>query len=199
MHERPRRESAREATAEGTGRSLHEQYAPSPEQVARANLLKRLARQLEAAGVQYAVTGGYGLDGLYGRLTRDHDDIDITTSEEDLPRVRKIVRAAGFEIDIVKIRGNVEVYIHPPTETKLELATLDRLKEYTDIPMDELLPGAANARLDGVPYKTPTLPGHAELTRIQMRRAQEGQWGPYAHHEWKDWIVGEIQKMSRAD
>lgn len=198
MHEGPRHHKEQRRRNESANSERLDDYLPQPEQVARANLLKRLARQLEASGAQYAVTGGYGLDGLYGRLTRDHDDIDITTTEEDLPRVQKIVRAAGFDIDIVKIRGNVEVYIHPPTDTKLELATTDKLKEYTDISPEQIIPGMANASLDGVAFRTPTVAGHEEITRIQTRRAEEGQWGPYAHTEWKERIMAAIKKVRDA-
>ncbi len=168
-------------------------YNASKEQIARLHLLTRLVRNLESSGARYAVAGGYGLDGLYGALTRDHDDIDLVTTEEYLPAIQKVVRAAGFELDIVKLRGNVEVYIHAATKTKLELATLDGIKEYTDIDVAHLLPESPNAALDNTAFRTPSIVGHDELSNIQNKRAVEGDWGPYKHSEWKSRIMAELK------
>lgn len=160
-------------------------YRPSPEQQAQANVLKRFILQLEKANVRYAVMGGYGLDGLYGRLTRDHNDIDILSIPEDAEQIRKVIQAAGFRLDIVKIRGGVEVYFHERTHTKLEFGVTNKISEYTDMSDDEFLPFAPNAALDSVSFRTATLRGHEEMAKIQMQRAQEGEWGPYAHAAWK--------------
>lgn|SRR3989338_4391484 len=177
----------------GRGSSYME-YRPSPEQIERLNLLMRLVTRLEGSGVRYSIPGGYGLDGLYGRLTRDHEDIDMLVTREEAEAVRKMLRAASFELDIVKIRGDVEVFRHRGTETKLELAFVDRLDAYSEMSHDEFLPLASNAVLQKTHFRTPTIVGHGELARIQMHRAQEGQWGPYAHSDWKHWILGELKR-----
>jgi len=170
-------------------------YIPSPEQQERANLLKRLATSLERAGATYSITGGYGLDGLYGKLTRDHDDIDILSTSEDAERVRKVIRAAGFRIEIIKIRGDVEVYMHDRTNTKLEFGTNTRFQEYSEMDVSEFLPASANASIDGVPFRTPTVAGQEEIQRVQSQRAQEGQWGRYPHEQWLADIMDAIKKV----
>lgn len=179
--------------AASSGSSL-DAYKPSPEQRERANVLKRLVTNLERAGAAYSITGGYGLDGLYGALTRDHDDIDILTTLEDTEKARKIIRASGFHIDIIKMRGNVEVYEHERTRTKLELSPITKLTDYSDTDTAEFLPSTPNASLDAVAFRAPTLKGQEEIARIQVIRAQEGGWGPYAHIEWKSRIVSAIKK-----
>ncbi|HLI32016.1 MAG TPA: hypothetical protein VKU89_04655 [Solirubrobacteraceae bacterium] len=42
-----------------------------------ASLVREVAQQLEAAGVEYWISGGWGLDALLGEQSRTHDDLDL--------------------------------------------------------------------------------------------------------------------------
>lgn len=47
-------------------------YIPSPTQVQQVQARIALLKQCDAADIIVSIFGGYGLDALYGRLTRDH-------------------------------------------------------------------------------------------------------------------------------
>src|SRR5262245_13638715 len=52
--------------------------------------------QLEAASVKNWVDGGWGVDALLGRQTRQHDDLDLVVSRGDESRALKALEALGF-------------------------------------------------------------------------------------------------------
>jgi lincosamide nucleotidyltransferase A/C/D/E len=78
---------------------------------------------LDAAGVRAWVDGGWGVDALVGRQTRDHDDVDLAVDRQDggFDRAVAALEALGFEptIDDLPIRlvvdagGGRSVDLHP--------------------------------------------------------------------------------------
>jgi lincosamide nucleotidyltransferase A/C/D/E len=56
---------------------------------------------LDESGVRCWVMGGWGVDALLGRVTREHKDLDLLVLLEDLPRYVEVVRQHGFERDLV--------------------------------------------------------------------------------------------------
>jgi lincosamide nucleotidyltransferase A/C/D/E len=59
----------------------------------------RVLDALDASGVEYWLSGGWGVDALAGRQTRPHDDLDIVIDdfERDEPKARKALIDLGFE------------------------------------------------------------------------------------------------------
>lgn len=51
---------------------------------------------LEDAGVRVWIDGGWGVDALLGRQTRDHVDVDLALDRERLPRAREALEGLGF-------------------------------------------------------------------------------------------------------
>ncbi len=51
---------------------------------------------LDRHGVRCWVMGGWGIDALLGRVTREHKDLDLLVLVTDLPRYDEIVRRHGF-------------------------------------------------------------------------------------------------------
>ena len=54
-----------------------------------------LAR-LEARGVDAWLEGGWGIDALLGRETREHDDLDVIVPLDQLPTLESALRELGF-------------------------------------------------------------------------------------------------------
>lgn len=52
---------------------------------------------LAGSGFEYWIGGGWGVDALVGRQTRDHDDLDISIPSPTLRAVLDLVAAMGFE------------------------------------------------------------------------------------------------------
>ncbi len=52
--------------------------------------------QLEAVGVQTCIDGGWGVDALLRRQTRQHDDLDLVVRRADESRALAALAALGF-------------------------------------------------------------------------------------------------------
>ncbi|NUT38935.1 MAG: amino acid transporter [Thermoactinospora sp.] len=90
-----------------------------------AEVLRVLAL-LRAAGCQVWVGGGWGVDALLGRVTRDHGDLDLMHRSEQEPAVMETLGGIGYRevFDIVPgrparfvMRGEAghEIDLHPLT------------------------------------------------------------------------------------
>lgn len=55
--------------------------------------------RLEAAGIDVWVQGGWGVDALVGRQTREHDDLDVALDVDYLPDAAAALAPLGFEHD----------------------------------------------------------------------------------------------------
>ncbi|MES2465523.1 MAG: amino acid transporter [Armatimonadota bacterium] len=66
---------------------------------------------LATARVQAWLDGGWGVDALLGRITREHNDLDLILGLDDLPRAVEVLVRTGFEIEEEEI-GRV-VLGHP--------------------------------------------------------------------------------------
>lgn len=145
------------------------EYQPSFEQKERLGLLKRIIVSLERNHIRYSILGGYGLDGLVGKLTRDHKDIDMIVDPEDMEKVRVLLSEIEFKRKENKKSG-IEVYLHEGTKTELELADLKFVKNLFQGDMQRLIPPETNASLDGLSFRTATLGGQEAIIRIQQER-----------------------------
>ncbi len=58
---------------------------------------RALYELLDQNGVRCWVMGGWGVDALLGRVTREHKDLDLLVLVSDLPRYAEIVQSHGFD------------------------------------------------------------------------------------------------------
>ena len=58
--------------------------------------LALVVESLDAAGLDYCLFGGWAVDFHAGRVTRDHDDIDVTVWLDDLPEISALLEAKGW-------------------------------------------------------------------------------------------------------
>ena len=56
----------------------------------------RLCRCLDAHGLPFWVDGGWGVDALIGRQTRDHSDLDLAVEFAAFPAFERALLAQGF-------------------------------------------------------------------------------------------------------
>lgn len=76
---------------------------------------------MTTAGIDFWITGGWGIDALVGRATRVHDDLDVSVDSGSLERVLDLADDLGFEVvtDWLPVRVAVrdqagrEIDIHP--------------------------------------------------------------------------------------
>lgn len=55
-----------------------------------------IVRLLAENGIEIWLDGGWAVDALVGRQTRDHDDLDIVVRESDLPHLLEVLETKGF-------------------------------------------------------------------------------------------------------
>jgi lincosamide nucleotidyltransferase A/C/D/E len=56
-----------------------------------------LHRLLADHGIEVWLDGGWGVDALVGEQTRPHVDLDIAVKHEDVPKLRELLGARGYE------------------------------------------------------------------------------------------------------
>lgn len=77
--------------------------------------------ELESADIGFWIGGGWGIDALVGRQTRDHEDLDLLIAAPDLERALALLSRHGFEVvtDWLPVRVAVgddagrEIDLHP--------------------------------------------------------------------------------------
>ena len=60
------------------------------------DILDRLA----AAGVSVSVAGGWAIEALLGRVTRDHGDLDLAVDATDVDRAIEALAVSGLRIEV---------------------------------------------------------------------------------------------------
>ena len=62
-----------------------------------AETVLELLQGFTALGVTVWLDGGWGVDALLGRVTREHKDLDLLVLISDLPRYAEVVKQQGFK------------------------------------------------------------------------------------------------------
>ena len=57
----------------------------------------RLLQLFKNNTIEVHVDGGWGVDALLGKQTRQHSDLDIALSHKDVPRLRELLTAEGYQ------------------------------------------------------------------------------------------------------
>jgi lincosamide nucleotidyltransferase A/C/D/E len=56
--------------------------------------------RLEAAGIGASVAGGWAIDALLGRVTREHGDLDLAIDADGIDHAIKALVAAGLSVEV---------------------------------------------------------------------------------------------------
>jgi lincosamide nucleotidyltransferase A/C/D/E len=64
----------------------------------QADQVRDLLDRLAAAGVVAWVDGGWGVDALIGRQTREHDDLDLVVDAHAVNQVRTMLLSDGYRV-----------------------------------------------------------------------------------------------------
>jgi lincosamide nucleotidyltransferase A/C/D/E len=58
----------------------------------------KVVELLERHGIDVWIDGGWGVDALFGRQTREHDDLDLVAELRDSERIIEFLRGLGYEL-----------------------------------------------------------------------------------------------------
>lgn len=156
-------------------------YTISSEEQKRVGVLQLLVKLCAEKGIEYTVVGGYGLDGLYGHLTRDHHDIDILVG--DSTAFAALLLELGFteiEHDDFKSVWKREGM---PDDFKIEFASISAIEQVVGPELiKHVVPEVNNAQIMSTSFKAPTLEGEAIFSQVVGERAKNLDWDKY-HHE----------------
>lgn len=172
-------------------------YLPSQEQLQQIQALLDILKQCDEQGIKISVAGGYGLDGFYGSLTRDHHDADLLVRDAQEADLISLLESNGYVRNKVTDQ-DVVGFSKPESEHfKIEFASTAKLTQLTDLDSSHFLPDEPNATLLGQPFTVPDLPAQREIIRIQEVRAKANNWTPYPSEKIanRDAIFREIGKM----
>ena len=175
-----------------------ENYIPDKEQLRRVGSLLDIARQCEDIGIIVTVLGGYGLDGIYGKLTRSHDDIDMLVTDSQINGVKTVLEILGYQRDLNEVGKYVYKNVIMDPSFKVEFVGLSTLEKFTKKDMNYFIPSEANASLDGQPFRAMTLQGQKDIIEIQNIRAKQEKWNDYpiAKRQNQSSLISELERKN---
>jgi hypothetical protein len=166
-------------------------YYPSANQRRQAQMLIELLQECDEQGIMISVFGGYGLDALYGQLTRDHGDFDLFAAPEAHPHLFGVLAAQGYRhVPEWREEGFKEVFIHPTVDApfKVDIAPLNRtilarIAQQIGMELDIRMyfPEQPNGQLLGYSMRVPTLAGVESIDYAQTRRHTARGSAEYAY------------------
>ena len=173
-------------------------YKPSRQQKLQLQLLINLLKKANKKGVVVFVDGGYGLDALYGKLTRDHRDFDLFIHNYDKEKFTAILNKNGF-YPTGKLIGKVskEEFINTEfsRDFTIELGIFEEgLKFAQGLDLSKLIPSSPIGSLLNFKILTPTLEGFRKLIYINNQLAIKNEFPEYPHKDWMETILSSLSK-----
>lgn len=170
-------------------------YKPSSIQEQRLNRLLDILTIFRNNNINAIVSGGYGLDGLYGRLTRDHDDIDLFIQSDQIEKASEILASEGYTQETQD--GRI-IFIHPDDDLKIEITSTDVREKYSEAPEETFFPEQPNASINGIDFKAVPLAGAKIIGLIHDEQEKKYGWQGYPEdkRKHKDLLIQKIEEKN---
>ncbi|MBV7334865.1 nucleotidyltransferase family protein [Chloroflexi bacterium TSY] len=175
-----------------------ENYIPSQRQQELVDTLIALLQECDRVGLFVSVFGGYGLDALYGKLTRDHGDFDLIVETQMEDQFVEILERHGYVYsEELSEPGRKACYLSENLGGfKLEYVTLDENKLMffqqqfgIELEMAQIFPFEPNGQLLGFDMRVPTIEIVQIVGRIQAQTGAARGWGEFQHQEHQEALV----------
>lgn len=167
---------------------------------AQLSLLGSLARYFDKADLLYWVMGGFALDGVLGKITRPHDDIDFLIDYSDRDRFAEVVTTKSVYDFLVIIEWGKYKFVayDPVRQLRVDFAYFHRKDgqivfslEGRDFPFPAtVLPPDKRGIIDGVSFNVvdPTL---TYATKIQeSAREKDKEAEKISHYVNRELLAG---------
>ena len=100
----------------------------------RLNELEVVTKLLENNNIFYSVIGGFAVDGYAGRLTRDHDDIDMVSYRNDINKIQIILANKGYTFkDFARNGETIPYKIFNQEPTTITFHIIDKLNNNFEV------------------------------------------------------------------
>ena len=179
-------------------------YLPSPQQQKQLDALIALVLACHERDLLLSVVGGYGLDALFGKLTRDHHDFDIVIKSEDEPKFSELLLELGYRhVPEWSEPGRKEVYRLESLgdDFVLELVAVDETRLSAaaaqfgiTIDLTTLFPKKPNGWLSGCTFRVPTVEGVELINQIQRLTGLERGWDEFVHREHQEALLAYLRE-----
>ncbi len=120
------------------------------------SLLREFAEEMK--NIEYWIGGGYGVDGIAGRITREHGDIDIIIPIEMTPQITDFFQRRLYDVsekhkNLQAKKGDVKVdIVRLETEGGCYMFSTERFFKNIKIPKN--LYGTRKCRIGDVEYNS---------------------------------------------
>jgi hypothetical protein len=179
-------------------------YVPALDQTRQAEALLDLLVRSDDDGLGVSLIAGYGLDALYGKLTRDHHDFDFLVEAGSRDGFVKLLSSRGYVClpEECEPSRRKEAYRHGHSGYQAEFVALDSTmlahlarQHGFHGNMSMFFPDKPNGRLLGYPVRTPTLAGVEIIELVQGHTAAEKGWAPYKHIEHRALLLDRLKSV----
>lgn len=175
---------------------MNKTYQLSAQQIKQKELLFKLIDTATQKNIRIFITGGYGLDALYGELTRDHRDIDIYIHAKDEDIFIELLHSIGFSSTNKKV-GEVQKreYKNPEfTDSfSIEYGVIEEgMKLLKEESMEEFIPDVPIGLLEGKPIPTFTLKAFKKAIEFNNSSAAK-HTEPYRNKQWLDELITKLE------
>lgn len=136
--------------------------------------LKELTECLEKNKINYSVFAGFAFDGLRGKITRNHRDIDILVLKKDFDKIKKILESLDYDYEIINER--LRATRKDGAKVDLEMVSIQRNEiiisgkyKLTKIPL-ELFKKAQKGRIGNLAFNVAS----NEILKLFLQYDQKG-------------------------
>lgn len=179
-------------------------YIPSEEQLKQLEILGNLVNQCRQKEVDVCVVGGYGVDALYGKLTRDHGDVDLIVENGKKTEIENILKQMSFVRDLNNKDDKKVVYragddLNLSKDFKIEFGEMNSYEGFFsgEKTLGSFVPKENNGSLGGFLLKTLTLEGQKTVSEIQKTRALKEGWSDYRHEENFNKVIAAVESRNK--
>ena len=179
-------------------------YFATAEEHRQAKELRALLEQCAQQGLLVSLVGGYGLDALYGRLTRAHRDFDLLVEAGSREAFLALLQQRGYarlpEAAEPKLRR--EVYRQADTGylvdwLVLDAPTLAYLAQRNGFSADLslFLPPGCVGQLLGLPVRVPTVVGIEIIDQVIENTSTHKLAADFTHIRHRASLLNSLKKQ----
>ncbi len=130
--------------------------------------MSKLLKICQENNIKISVIGGYGLDGLLGRLTHKHNDLDLIVLEKDINKLNHLIQE---KFDFIELKfSNKRIHILKSINIKVEIIVFElfSINEKYVFTMNEIFPNELYGNIQSLQFSTPSVEVHRKIGNMYI-------------------------------